>query len=100
MLRKIRIKAAMNTGSDVLGRFFQTFLKYGNGAKDLGIVLTPRHVTEFAAEVLNVDWRDICYDPTCGTGGFLVSAFYRVKQISSDEQVEIFRKHRIFGKIN
>lgn len=87
----------MRTGSDVLGRFYETFLKYGNGAKDLGIVLTPRHITEFAAEVLNVTYKDIVYDPTCGTGGFLVSCFYRVKNQSNKSQLDTFRLHRIFG---
>lgn len=96
-LRKINIKAAMRTGSDVLGRFYESFLKYGNGAKDLGIVLTPRNVTEFATEVLNVAYRDIIYDPTCGTGGFLVSAFYHVMNNSNHNQLESFRLHRIFG---
>lgn len=97
VLRKINIKAAMRTGSDVLGRFYETFLKYGNGAKDLGIVLTPRHITEFAAEVLNVTHNDIVYDPTCGTGGFLVSCFYRVRSNSNQSQLDAFRLYRIFG---
>lgn len=97
ILRKINIKAAMRTGSDILGRFYETFLKYGNGAKDLGIVLTPRNITEFANEVLNVTYRDILYDPTCGTGGFLVSGFYRVKHNSTKDQLETFRTCRIFG---
>jgi len=96
-LRKVNIKAAMRTGSDVLGRFYETFLKYGNGAKDLGIVLTPRHITEFAAEVLNVTHKDIVYDPTCGTGGFLVSSFYRVKSNSNQTQLDAFRLYRVFG---
>lgn len=96
-LRKINIKAAMRTGSDVLGRFYETFLKYGNGAKDLGIVLTPRHITEFAVEVLNVTHKDVVFDPTCGTGGFLVSSFYRVKNNSNQSQLDAFRLYRIFG---
>jgi type I restriction enzyme M protein len=96
-LRHEDILPAMRTPSDILGRFYETFLKYGNGAKDLGIVLTPRHITEFAAEVLNVNHRDIIYDPTCGTGGFLVSAFYRVKKNSSQSQLDSFRTHKIFG---
>jgi type I restriction-modification system DNA methylase subunit len=96
-LRKINIRAAMQTGSDVLGRFYETFLKYGNGAKDLGIVLTPHHITEFAADVLNVTHNDIIYDPTCGTGGFLVSSFYRVKNNSNADQLEKFRLNGIFG---
>lgn len=97
LLKKVNIESAMRAGSDVLGKFYEGFLKYGNGAKDLGILLTPRHVTEFAAEVLNVTHRDIVYDPTCGTGGFLVSAFYHVKKNSTSDQLNSFKQHGIFG---
>lgn len=96
-LMKINIKAAMNSGTDVLGKFYEVFLKYGNGAKDIGIVLTPRNITEFACEVLNISYKDLVYDPTCGTGGFLVSAFDYVRKNSTNEQIAEFRKHRIFG---
>lgn len=96
-LKKINIKAGMGSGSDILGKFYESFLKYGNGAKDLGIVLTPRHITKFVSEVLDISYRDIIYDPTCGTGGFLVSAFYHVMNNSSDEQLEEFKECRIFG---
>lgn len=97
LLKKVDIKSAMRAGSDILGKFYEGFLKYGNGAKDLGILLTPRHITEFASEVVNVTHRDIVYDPTCGTSGFLVSAFYHVKKHSTPDQVDIFKRHGIFG---
>lgn len=96
-LRKTNIIAAMNTGSDVLGRFYEVFLSYGNSAKDLGVVLTPTHITEFAVDVLDVNSKDIIYDPTCGTGGFLVSAFYKIKNNYNKKQVDNFRLYRIFG---
>ena len=96
-LLKINIKAAMNSGTDVLGKFYEVFLKYGNGAKDIGIVLTPRHITEFAVNILGVTHKDVIYDPTCGTGGFLVAAFDHVRNNSTDIQLEDFRKHKIFG---
>ncbi|MDX2173113.1 MAG: N-6 DNA methylase [Bacteroidota bacterium] len=96
-LLKINIKAAMNSGSDVLGQFYEVFLKYGNGAKDIGIVLTPRHITHFVARVLNITHKDIVYDPTCGTGGFLVAAFDHVRENSTKGQLDYFKKHKIFG---
>lgn len=52
----------MNSGTDILGKFYEVFLKYGNGAKDIGIVLTPRNVTEFACEVINVLNKDLIYE--------------------------------------
>lgn len=97
LLKKINIKAAMNSGTDILGKFYEVFLKYGNGAKDIGIVLTPRHITKFATEALNITARDLVYDPTCGTGGFLVSAFDHVRAISTEEETNVFKQYNVFG---
>ncbi len=97
LLKKINIKAAMGSGTDILGKFYEVFLKYGNGAKDIGIVFTPRHVTKFAAEVLGVSHDDIVYDPTCGTGGFLVSAYNLVRKNSTSVQTRDFGRYRVFG---
>jgi type I restriction-modification system DNA methylase subunit len=96
-LRRINIKAALNSDHDLLGKFYEVFLKYGNGAKDIGIVLTPRHVTNFAAEILDVNIKDIILDPACGTGGFLVSSYDKVRFESSSEQLNSFKKYSIFG---
>ncbi|MDT8922992.1 N-6 DNA methylase [Pseudomonas taiwanensis] len=96
LLRKINIKAAMDGSQDLLGKFYEVFLKYGNGAKDIGIVLTPRHITEFSAKVLKITSSDLVYDPACGTGGFLVAAYDAVRN-NEPENVEMFKKHRIFG---
>ncbi|WP_321323419.1 HsdM family class I SAM-dependent methyltransferase [Thiomicrorhabdus sp.] len=96
-LKKIDIQAAMKSGTDILGKFYEVFLKYGNGAKDIGIVLTPRHIAKFACSAMNITHHDVVYDPTCGTGGFLVSAFDHVRENSSKKQLEEFKKHRIFG---
>src|SRR3989344_7344210 len=96
-LLNLNIRSAMNSGTDVLGKFYEVFLKYGNGAKEIGIVLTPRHITKFATEVLNVNSNDYVFDPTCGTGGFLVSAFDYVKKNSNEKQIEKFKEKNIYG---
>ncbi|WP_170833386.1 HsdM family class I SAM-dependent methyltransferase [Litoreibacter albidus] len=96
LLRKINIKAAMDGSHDLLGKFYEVFLKYGNGAKDIGIVLTPRHITEFSVEILDINSDDLVYDPACGTGGFLVAAYDKIRQEYPGD-VEMFKKHRIFG---
>ncbi len=96
LLRKINVKAAMNSSNDVLGKFYEVFLKYGNGAKDIGIVLTPRHITNFACQILDINASDIIFDPACGTGGFLVAAYDKVK-LEYPEHIQYFKKHKIFG---
>jgi type I restriction-modification system DNA methylase subunit len=96
-LRKLNIRSAMNSGTDVLGKFYEVFLKYGNGAKEIGIVLTPRHVTAFAVDVLGIGPQDIVFDPTCGTAGFLVAAFDAVKKVASGTALKRFRLNNILG---
>ena len=96
-LNNLNIRSAMNSGTDVLGRFYEVFLKYGNGAKEIGIVLTPRHIARFATEAVNVNLRDIVFDPTCGTGGFLVSAFDYIKRGANESQIDRFKQNNLFG---
>ncbi len=96
-LNSLDIKNAMASGKDVLGEFYEKFLKYGNGAKEIGIVLTPRHITEFAVEVLGVTHKDYVFDPTCGTAGFLVSAFDSIKKTATKEQIDKFKTYNLFG---
>ena len=96
-LNNLSIKSAMNSGADILGKFYEVFLKYGNGAKEIGIVLTPRHITKFAVETVGVGPNDIVYDPACGTGGFLVAAFDHVRKVAGPQDIERFKKHNLFG---
>lgn len=96
-LNNLSIKSAMNSGTDVLGKFYEVFLKYGNGAKEIGIVLTPRHITRFAVDVLGVSPTDIVLDPACGTGGFLVAGFDYVGATASKKQLDRFKQHNLFG---
>ena len=62
---------------DVVGQFYGEFLKYtGGDKKALGIVLTPRHITDLFARLANVDKTSTVLDICAGTGGFLVSAMH------------------------
>jgi type I restriction-modification system DNA methylase subunit len=96
-LNNLNIRSAMNSGTDVLGKFYEVFLKYGNGAKEIGIVLTPRHITEFAVNAMSITDKDVCYDPTCGTAGFLVACFDEIKRNYNEKIVNLFKENNIFG---
>lgn len=96
-LEALDIKNAMASWKDILWEFYEKFLKYGNWAKEIWIVLTPRHITEFAVEVLDVSYNDFVFDPTCWTWGFLVSSFDHIKKTANDEQIDKFKQHNLFG---
>ena len=62
---------------DVVGQFYGEFLKYAGGDKKaLGIVLTPRHITDLFARLANLDKTSTVLDICAGTGGFLVSSMH------------------------
>ena len=97
-LREMNIRSAINSGDDALGKFYETFLKYANGAKEMGIVLTPRHITKFAINAIGVTSKDKVFDPTCGTGGFLISAMDHIrKQNLSSKDFEYFKTDGLYG---
>lgn len=64
---------------DVVGQFYGEFLKYtGGDKKALGIVLTPRHITELCALLANVNKDSKVLDICAGTGAFLISAMHQM----------------------
>ncbi|WP_342270345.1 N-6 DNA methylase [Rickettsia endosymbiont of Orchestes rusci] len=62
-LKNLNIRSAINSGRDILGQFYEIFLKYANDAKEIGIVLTPRHITKFAVECIDIGYNDFVFDP-------------------------------------
>ena len=74
-LERLNIRSIVRSGVDFLGEFYEAFLRYGCDARSMGIVFTPRHITRYCAELVNIGVGMSVYDPACGTGGFLVAAF-------------------------
>jgi type I restriction enzyme M protein len=75
LLKRLNIRAAIDTDADFLGMFYEAFLRYGYDNNALGIVFTPRHITRMCVHLTRVEKGDRVIDIACGTGGFLVSAF-------------------------
>lgn len=92
------IKYSSST-EDYIGRFYGEFMSYSGGdGQSLGIILTPRHITELFCELLDIQPADKVLDPCCGTAGFLIAAMHQMLSKTQDEaeQIEI-RKNRLFG---
>lgn len=84
---------------DVLGQMYIEFLRYANSDKGLGIVLTPPHITEFMAELGEVNKDSVVYDSCTGTGGFLVSAMsIMIDDAKEDsEKIKNIKQHQLVG---
>jgi hypothetical protein len=84
---------------DVVGQFYGEFLKYtGGDKKALGIVLTPRHITELFADIANLKPDTKVIDICAGTGGFLISAMQlMMKQALTEDARKHIKKHCLIG---
>lgn len=84
---------------DVVGRFYGEFLKYtGGDKKALGIVLTPRHITELFSLLANVNKDHTVLDICAGTGGFLISAMHQMmKSAVTEADRDRIKAHGLVG---
>ncbi len=87
------------SAEDYLGRFYGEFMHYSGGSgQTLGIVLTPRHITELFCDLLNLKTTDRIFDPCCGTGGFLVAALHTMlSKSTSESEKQHIRKNQLYG---
>jgi type I restriction-modification system DNA methylase subunit len=60
----------------------------GGDGQTLGIVLTPRHITDLFCELIDINLSDIVLDPCCGTGGFLVAAMHHMLEQTDNEALK------------
>ncbi len=88
-----------NSPEDYLGRFYGEFVSYSGGdGQALGVVLTPRHITELFCELVELKPTDIIFDPCCGTGGFLISGMHKMLNAATTEhQKKHIKKEQIYG---
>jgi type I restriction-modification system DNA methylase subunit len=88
-----------NSPEDYLGRFYGEFVSYSGGdGQALGVVLTPRHITELFCDLVDLQQDDVIFDPCCGTGGFLVSGMHRLlKNATDDATKKHIKAHQIYG---
>lgn len=96
-LERLNVRSIMRSGVDFLGQFYEAFLRYGGSAKNLGIVFTPRHITRFCAEIVDVRVGMKVYDPACGTGGFLVAAFDRMMNAATTAKAKRQVRDSLYG---
>ncbi|KKB33481.1 HsdM family class I SAM-dependent methyltransferase [Bacillus thermotolerans] len=89
------------SSEDILGRFYGEFMSYSGGdGQTLGIVLTPRHITDLFCDLLELSPNDKVLDPACGTGGFLVAAMHHMLEQTEEDDVSkrnSIKKDQIYG---
>lgn len=82
----------------MLGRFYGEFISYSGGdGQTLGVVLTPKHITELFTDLAEIKPTDKVLDPCCGTGGFLIAAMHRMLIQAKEEDKENIRRNNLYG---
>lgn len=97
ILKRLNVKAVLQSDADFLGMFYEAFLRYGADNNAMGIVFTPRHITRLCVDLVGVELGDLIIDITCGTGGFLVSAFDALKRESLNDQSRELARVSVYG---
>lgn len=87
------------SAEDYIGRFYGEFMSYSGGdGQTLGIILTPKHITQLFCDLLDLNVDDVVFDPCCGTAGFLIAAMHNMlKKADNDIQRKNIRQNQLHG---
>lgn len=88
-----------NSSEDYLGRFYGEFMSYSGGdGQTLGIVLTPKHITDLFCDLIGIKPDDIVLDPCAGTAGFLIAAMHHMLlQAETEHQKKSIKQNQLHG---
>ena len=89
----------IQSAEDYLGRFYGEIMSYSGGdGQSLGIVLTPKHITELFCDLVELKPTDSVLDPCCGTAGFLIAAMHDMLQKTDNPEAQRnIRKNQLHG---
>lgn len=91
------INDSSHEGQDILSYFFTTFNKYV-AREDKNQAFTPNHIAHFMCKVSGIYKTTQIFDPTCGSGTFLVQAMtMALSQCETDQERNDVKKKQIFG---
>lgn len=74
--------------SDVIGRIYEELIP-SLERHDLGQYYTPPTITELIVELCLKDKSQFLLDPACGSGGFLIKAYRRLKSLYAEDGKDI-----------
>ena len=84
-------RSLQHVSPDILGDAYEWILRYfaPQKAKE-GEVYTPREVIRILIKILNPQPGESIYDPACGSGGMLISAYQHIKDQSGRDEADRF----------
>ncbi len=101
IVKRLSGLSLIDAESDVKGDAFEYFLKNSvTVGNDLGEYFTPRHIVRLMVDLADPRFGERVYDPTCGTGGFLIQAFNHIRRTCKDtpKTLRILKEETVFGR--
>jgi len=92
IVNKLTPLKLLNTESEIKGDAFEYFLKSLASGNDLGEYFTPRHIVKMMVDLIEPRFGDTVLDPFCGTGGFLIEAFRKMKRGVNESDEKLIRR--------
>lgn len=83
---------------DALSIFYHEFIKYSaTDGKGLGIVLTPKHLTDFMCKLGEINKQSRVVDICCGSASFLVTAMGLMCKEANETEILDIKKNGLYG---
>lgn len=83
---------------DALSVFYHEFIKYSaTDGKGLGIVLTPKHLTDFMCELGEINKQSKVVDICCGSASFLVTAMAKMCKDANATEIAEIKRNSLYG---
>jgi type I restriction enzyme M protein len=80
----------LEAGSEAVSQAFQVLRTEALRSAD-GQFFTPQQVIEAGVKLVDVKWDDLVIDPACGTGGFLIEAFFSLTNRATGDPTQAIR---------
>ncbi|MGD0480890.1 MAG: class I SAM-dependent DNA methyltransferase, partial [Terracidiphilus sp.] len=100
-LQKLNLREIMSRGFgegeryDIFGRAYEYLLQRFGQNKEFAEYFTPRHIVDHMVQIIAPEIGETIYDPACGTGGFIVRAFERVRDQINRKKISAVEKERM-----
>lgn len=84
---------------DIFGRAYEFLLQQFGQNKEFAEYFTPRHIVDRMVQIVDPEIGETIYDPACGTGGFIVRAFERVRGQINRKRISAVEKERMLRQL-
>lgn len=96
IINKLQNFSFADSSQDAKGLAFQKFISHQE--KDgRGQFFTPEPIIDFCVEIISPQPHETIIDPTCGSGGFLISALKYLQKNNQDIDLQDIVSSKLFG---